>query len=271
MLLDDTMDRDHHRSVLTFAGAPEAVAEAAFQAVKVAASLIDLRHHHGVHPRVGATDVVPFVPVRDVMMSECVALARHLGARIGGELGIPVFLYERAASRPDRAPLEAVRRGGLSGLAERMKHSAWHPDYGPSTLHETAGATVVGARPPLIAFNVNLDTEDIDVARAIAKRIRASSGGLPSVKAIGVSLASRRLTQVSMNLTNYEETPVQVAFEAVRRETERQGVAIAESELVGLIPEAALAGTSPQAIHLAGFTPSQILEVRLAQALRKSE
>jgi glutamate formiminotransferase/glutamate formiminotransferase/formiminotetrahydrofolate cyclodeaminase len=266
-LLDEEMDADHHRSVLTFVGQPESVAEAAFQVTKVAAALIDLRQHQGGHPRVGATDVVPFVPIRGVTMEDCVALAKKVGQRIGKELSIPVFLYERAASRPDRAPLESIRLGGLEGLADRMKDSAWTPDFGPPTLHPTAGAIVVGARPPLIAYNVNLQTEDLALAKAIAKKIRASGGGLPSVKAIGVALPSRRLVQVSMNLTNYEETPIQAAFEAVRREAEGRGVQVVGSEVIGLVPHRALVQVSESVLKLERFDQSQVLETRLEKVL----
>jgi glutamate formiminotransferase/glutamate formiminotransferase/formiminotetrahydrofolate cyclodeaminase len=207
-LLDQTMDRDHHRSVLTFIGEPEAMIEAAFRAIRLATDLIDLRKHTGVHPRVGATDVVPFVPIKGATMQDCVQLAKRLGQRVGNELDIPVFLYERAAVHADHAPLETVRRGGLEGLAFRMASDPdWHPDFGPSRLHKTAGAVAIGARPPLIAFNVNLLSDDLELARSIAKTIRQSNGGVPHLKAIGVELASRRLVQVAMNLTDYQATP----------------------------------------------------------------
>ncbi len=270
VLLDEEMDADHHRAVLTFAGPPEAVAEAAFRATRVAAERIDLRRHQGGHPRVGATDVVPFVPIRGVTMDDCVALARRVGERIGRELGIPVFLYERAATHPERVGLEVIRKGGLEGLARRLaEEPAWAPDFGPRLLHPTAGATVVGARPPLIAYNVNLATTDLAVANAIAKTVRFSSGGLPAVKAIGVELASRRQVQVSMNLTDYEVTPIHVAFEAVTREAERRGLRIAGSEIIGLVPQRALIRVAEQALRLEGFDPSQVLEVRLEQALAR--
>jgi len=269
-LLDEEMDQDHHRAVLTFVGAPEAVGEAAFQAAHAAAGLIDLRRHQGGHPRVGATDVVPFVPIRGVTMEDCVALARRVGERIGRELNIPVFLYEQAASHPDRANLEAVRRGGLEGLAGRMEADpAWAPDFGPRTLHPTAGATAVGARPPLIAYNVNLQSRDLDVAKAIAKTVRFSSGGLPCVKAMGVALTSRRLVQVSMNLTNFERTPIHVAFEAVRREAEQRGVAVAGSEIIGLVPQRALVQASEFFLKLERFDPTQVLETRLELVLAR--
>ncbi len=267
-LLDQEMDYDHHRAVLTFAGSPHGVAEAAFQVIRAATGLIDLRGHQGGHPRVGATDVVPFVPIRGVTMDDCVALAREVGRRIGTELNIPVFLYERAASAPHRTNLEAIRKGGLEGLAERMRHDpAWRPDFGPPAPHPTAGVTVVGARPPLIAFNVNLNTGDLETAKAIAKKVRFSSGGLPYVKAIGVELASRRLVQVSMNLTNFEETPIHAAFEAVRREAEMRGVQVAGSEIVGLVPQQALLHAAQRFLALERFDSSQVLETRLANAI----
>ena len=269
-LLDEEMDQDHHRAVLTFVGAPEAVGEAAFQVARAAAGLIDLRVHQGGHPRVGATDVVPFVPVRGVAMEDCVALAGRVGERIGRELNIPVFLYEQAASHPDRANLEAIRKGGLEGLAGRMEADpAWAPDFGPQKLHPTAGATVVGARPPLIAYNVNLQSDDLAVANAIAKKVRFSSGGLPCVKAMGVALTSRRLVQVSMNLTNFEKTPIHVAFEAVKREADQRGVQVSGSEVIGLIPHRALMQASESFLKLERFDPTQVLETRLEMVLAR--
>jgi glutamate formiminotransferase/glutamate formiminotransferase/formiminotetrahydrofolate cyclodeaminase len=232
--------------------------------------LIDLARHKGAHPRVGATDVVPFVPIRGATMEDCIILARSLGKRIGGELDIPVFLYERAAARPERAGLEAIRRGGPEGLSARMADPAWAPDYGPSGLHPTAGATVVGARPPLIAYNVNLGTENLSIAKEIAKTVRFSSGGLPAVKAMGVHLASRRLVQVSMNLTNFEETPVHVAFEAVRREAERRSVEVVESEVVGLIPQQAMIQASEYFLKLRQFDRTQVLETRIDLVVGRS-
>ncbi|HEV8539712.1 MAG TPA: glutamate formimidoyltransferase [Nitrospiraceae bacterium] len=268
-LLDEERDADHHRSVLTFAGMPEAVEEAAFQAVRLAATLIDLRRHQGGHPRVGATDVVPFVPIRGVTMEDCVAMAISLGERIARELDIPVYLYERAAPRQERSQLESIRRGGLEGLAARMEDPAWIPDFGPRRLHPTAGATIVGARPPLIAYNVNLQTNNLEVAKAIAKTIRTSSGGLPSLKAIGVPLTSRGIVQVSMNLTNFEATPIHTAFDQVRREAEKQGVTVAGSEIVGLVPQLALLHTAEAALKLERFDPTQVLETRLDLVLAR--
>lgn len=263
-LLDETMDPDHHRAVVTLAGRPYAVAEVAFQMARVASQLIDLRSHHGEHPRVGATDVMPFVPIRGVSMQDCVQLARMVGQRIGNELKIPVFLYEEAASRPERKNLEWIRQGGLKGLAARMETDpAWVPDFGPKHPHPTAGATVVGARWPLVAFNVNLQSRDLSIARAIAKVVRQSGGGLPFVKAIGVDLKTAGLVQVSMNLTNHEETPLHVALAAVQREAEARGVDVAGTEIIGLVPEQALIATAQQALHLDQFEGRQILEERL--------
>jgi len=267
-LLDQTRDRDHHRSVLSFAGEPDAVAEAAFRAIRVATDLIDLRKHKGVHPRVGATDVVPFVPLRGATMQDCIHLAKRLGQRVATELEIPVFLYEQAALHRDHAPLESVRRGGLQGLAFRMASDPdWTPDFGPPHLHKTAGAMVIGARPPLIAFNVNLCSTDLALARSIAKDIRQSNGGLPHLKAIGVELASRQLVQVAMNLTDYSITPLHVAFEAVRARAAEQGVAVAGSEVIGLVPQAALVQAAAHSLALEQFDSAQVLEMRLETRL----
>src|SRR5580765_1130931 len=267
-LLDHTMDRDHHRSVLSFAGEPDAVVEAAFRTIRVATDLIDLRKHKGVHPRVGATDVVPFVPLRGATMQDCIHLAKRLGQRVGTELEIPVFLYEQAALHRDHAPLESVRRGGLQGLAFRMASDPdWTPDFGPPHLHKTAGAMVIGARPPLISFNVNLRSTDLALARSIAKDIRQSNGGLPHLKAIGVELASRQLVQVAMNLTDYVITPIHVAFEAVRTRAAAQGVAIAGSEVIGLVPQAALVQAAAHSLAFERFDATQVLELRLETRL----
>ena len=267
-LLDHTTDRDHHRSVLSFAGEPDAVAEAAFRAIRVATDLIDLRKHKGVHPRVGATDVVPFVPLRGATMQDCIHLAKRLGQRVGTELEIPVFLYEQAALHRDHAPLESVRRGGLQGLAFRMASDPdWTPDFGPFRLHKTAGALVIGARPPLIAFNVNLRSTDLALARSIAKDIRQSNGGLSHLKAIGVELASRQMVQVAMNLTDYIITPLHVAFDAVQGRAAEHGIAVAGSEVIGLVPQAALVQAAAHSLALEQFDSTQVLEVRLETRL----
>lgn len=268
VVLDHSMDHDHHRSVLTFCGTPEAVVEAAFRAIAVATNLINLRHHSGVHPRIGATDVVPLIPIKNISMEDCVQLAEQLGERVGRELKIPVFLYERAARYPHRAPLEAIRRGSTEGLAFRMVSDPdWVPDFGPTHLHERAGAIAIGARPPLIAYNVNLRAQEVAIARSIAKTVRQSNGGLPHVKAIGVDLASRGLVQVSMNLTDYRVTPVHVAFQAVAKEAATRGVEVAGSELIGLIPQAALDHAAATALRLDSFDSTHVLETKIAEAI----
>ncbi|NGZ10127.1 MAG: glutamate formimidoyltransferase [Nitrospira sp. LK70] len=273
VLLDHSMDTDHHRSVLTFCGGQDATIEAAFRAVRIATELIDLRSHVGVHPRIGATDVVPFIPIRDTTMQDCVQLAKRLGGRVGRELGIPVFLYERAAARADHGPLEAVRRGGVEGLAFRMASDPdWTPDFGPSRLHPSAGAIAIGARPALIAYNVNLRSTEVDKARSIARAVRQSSGGLPHLKAIGVELASRGMVQVAMNLTDYEVTPLLTAFQAVKTEAAKRGITVASSELIGLVPEAALDQAAAASLQLDRFNSDQVLETKIAEAaLAKKE
>ncbi len=267
-LLDIEMDKDHNRSVLTIAGGMDEVREAVFKAVKTAAGLIDLRKHQGAHPRIGATDVVPFIPILDTGMDECILLARDIGGRIGKELGIPVFLYEEAATRPERRRLEEIRRGGLESLSQRIRDDpAWAPDFGQKMIHAAAGATVVGARKHLIAFNINLNTPDINIAKEIARRIRESSGGLPHVKAIGLYLKERNLAQVSMNLTDYESTPPHIVFRRVEEEARSFGIEIRNSEVIGIIPDKALVMASCDLLKLKGFKEDQILEKRIAPIL----
>jgi glutamate formiminotransferase len=262
-VLDIHADADHNRSVITFAGRAEAVAEAAFQAVRTAAALIDMSQHHGEHPRVGATDVLPFVPLAGATLAECVALARAVGQRIGEELGIPIYLYEAAATRPDRVALPNLRRGEYEGLREAIEHDPERaPDFGPARLG-SAGATIVGARMPLIAFNVYLNTTDVQIARRVAKAVRGSSGGLRGVRALGLLVDER--AQVSMNLTDHQNTPLHRAVEMVAREAAAYGVSIAESELVGLIPEDALLDAARFYLRLHGMHEDQVLERRLAR------
>ena len=262
-LLDRSSDLDHNRTVLTFAGPPEAVEEAAFLSIKTASELIDLNLHSGQHPRIGATDVVPFVPISDTTMEECIAMAKRLGERVGGDLQIPVYLYEAAATRPDRMNLENIRRGQYEGLkAEIETDPDRKPDFGPAKLG-TAGATVIGARNPLIAFNVYLTTAEVTIAKKIAKAVRQSSGGLRYVKALGLFVDGR--AQVSMNLTNFRETPIGRVVELIRREAQRYGVEIHHSELVGLIPQAALVDAAIWYTQLDQFNPDQILESRIYQ------
>lgn len=263
-LLNHSSDTDHNRSVVTFAGPPAAVEEAAFRGIQKAAELIDLNQHSGSHPRIGATDVVPFVPLSGVEMSECVLMARRLGERVGSELGIPVYLYEEAATRPERVNLEDIRRGQYEGLkAEIETNPNRKPDYGPARLGP-AGATVIGARHPLVAFNVYLTTDDVSVAKAIAKAMRHSSGGFRFVKGLGMLVEGR--AQVSMNLTDFRRTPVYRVVEAIRREAERYGVGIHHSELIGLIPGEALMDAAAWYLQLDGFSPEQVLENRLYAA-----
>jgi glutamate formiminotransferase/glutamate formiminotransferase/formiminotetrahydrofolate cyclodeaminase len=267
-LLHHTMDADHHRSVLTFAGLPDAVGEAAFRAIATATELIDLHKHEGVHPRIGAADVVPFVPIQNVGMDECIRLAHAVGQKVGARLGIPAFLYEQAASDPVRRPLESIRKGGLEGLGSRMERDpSWLPDFGPPHLHQTAGAIAIGARWPLIAFNANLKSNDLSVAKTIARSIRQSNGGLPCLKAIGVRLASRGMVQVAMNLTDYRMTPMHRALQAVIREASKRGVEVAGSELIGLAPQAALDQAAVASLQFERFDPAQVLETRIAEAM----
>ena len=263
-LLDSEMDPDHNRSVLTFAGAPEAVMEGAFRAVAKARELIDLNQHSGQHPRMGATDVVPFVPVEGVTLDDCADCARALGRRIGEELAIPVFLYEAAASRPERVSLADVRRGEFEGLREAIGHDpARRPDFGPEAIHPSAGATAVGARRFLVAFNANLATGDVRVARAIAAAIREQSGGLKNVRALGFSIENGRRAQVSMNLVNTEATPIHRVLALVRAEAARHGTAVSGCEVVGLVPEYALLDAAEHALQLENFRRDQVLELRL--------
>jgi glutamate formiminotransferase / formiminotetrahydrofolate cyclodeaminase len=260
-LLDRSSDLDHNRTVLTFAGTPAGVEEAAFRAIKTAAELIDLDKHTGAHPRLGATDVCPFVPISNVTMDDCVAIAKRLGQRVGNELSLPVYLYEAAAVRPERANLENIRKGQYEALkAEMGVNPERDPDFGPNKVG-AAGATVIGARNPLIAFNVYLTSEDVDIAKKIAKAVRQSSGGLRYVKGLGLLVDGR--AQVSMNLTNFRETPVARVVEFVRREAERYGVGIHHTELVGLIPQEALVDTAVWYTQLDQFSRAQILENRL--------
>jgi glutamate formiminotransferase len=262
-LLDIESDADHNRSVFTLVAPPQTMVPAMFDAIASAASLIDLDHHKGEHPRIGATDVVPFVPLRGVEMDECVALARELARRVGDELGIPVYLYERAASRPDCVNLADIRRGEYEGLkAEIQTDPNRKPDFGPSQLGP-AGATVIGARQPLIAYNVFLNTDEVEVARRIARSIRNSNGGLRYVKALGLLVKGK--AQVSMNLTNFHKTPVHQAVELIRREAARYGVSIESSELCGMIPQEALLDAAVWYLQLDNFDPGMVLENRLAE------
>jgi glutamate formiminotransferase len=263
-VLDSHIDPDHNRSVITFVAAPEQVVEAAVRVVALAAELIDMRSHAGQHPRLGATDVLPFVPVRGVTLDDCVNLAHQAGERIGRELSIPVYYYERAALRPDRVNLEDVRRGALELLRQQIADEPTRvPDAGPLSVHDTAGAIAIGARPFLIAFNVNLRTADPAIARQIARAVRARQGGLPFLKALGFELQTRGLVQVSMNLVNYGETGMDQAYSAVRREADKLGVEIVNTEIVGLVPEDALDTDAEYFQKLENFTADKVLESRI--------
>ena len=268
VLLDRESDADHNRSVLTFVGPPAAVADAAFRAVERAVALIDLTKQQGAHPRIGAADVVPFIPIEGVTLEDCVALAGRVGMEIWNKLRVPVYLYEAAAKRPERVNLENIRRGQFEALVNEMGvEPARNPDCGDPVCHPTAGATVVGARKFLIAYNINLGTSDIGIARRIAKTIRFSSGGFRHVKSMGVMLASRNLAQVSINLTDFEQTPMHLVFETVRREAERYGVPVVGSEIVGLIPRKALEMAAEYFLRYENFKPELVLENRIAEAM----
>jgi glutamate formiminotransferase len=262
-LLDHSSDTAHNRSVLTMAGDATSLKAAVVALFEAALPRIDLRRHSGEHPRLGAVDVVPFVPIADVTMDDCVRLAKETAAEVADRFQVPVYLYEEASGNPARKNLEDIRRGEFEGLEAKMSAPGWAPDFGPARPHATAGATVMGARMPLIAYNINLATGRLDVAKKIAAAIRFSSGGFRYVKAMGIALEDRGIVQVSINLTNYEKTPMFRVFEAVKLEAARYGVGILESEIVGLVPAAALVGTAEHALQLASFTPNQILENKL--------
>jgi glutamate formiminotransferase / 5-formyltetrahydrofolate cyclo-ligase len=264
-LLDVSSDPDHNRSVLTLAGGAGDLQEAVLALYAAALAEIDLTRHQGVHPRVGAVDVVPFVPLGDTPMEDAVAAARALAPRVAERFGLPVYLYERAARRPERRLLADLRRGGFEGFAAKLADPAWAPDHGPARLHPTGGATVIGARFFLIAFNAVLDTAEVTVARAVARRVRESGGGLPAVRAMGVYLASRGRAQVSMNLVDYRRTPVLAALERVRQEAAALGARVIASEVVGLVPEAAALGVVRDALQLPDFPAGRVIEGRLRE------
>jgi glutamate formiminotransferase len=263
-VLDFEMDEDHNRSVVTFTGGKENIQEAAFRAARAAVELIDLNKHKGQHPRIGALDVLPFVPISGVTMADCVAIANKVGERIARILKIPVYLYEAAARVPQRKNLEFIRRGQFEGLRESiLRDDTRYPDFGPRKLHPTAGAIAVGARMPLVAFNVDLDSTDVGIAKEIAKKIRASSGGMPNVKALGFFLEHKNMVQVSMNLTDHTVTSVSKVFEAIKKEASDRNVEVAQSEIIGLVPLAVLCDVTGRYLKLASFTPEQVLERRI--------
>lgn len=264
-LLDYSSDQDHNRTVVTVVGEPEALKKAVVEAAKLAIELIDLNKHEGQHPRMGAVDVIPFIPIKNVEMDEAIEMSKAVGKILGEELKFPVFLYEKSASAPHRENLAKVRKGQFEGMAEKIKEPEWHPDFGPAERHPTAGTVAVGARMPLVAFNVNLNTSDLEIATQIGKNIRHINGGLRFVKAMGVELHERHITQVSMNLTDYTRTAIYRVFELIRIEARRYGVSIVGSEVIGLIPMAALIDTAEYYLGIENFSMDQVLESRIME------
>lgn len=262
-LLDYSNDEDHNRLVVTVVGEPEPLRDAVLEAIGVAVELIDLNHHQGQHPRMGAVDVVPFIPIRNVTMEEAVALSKEVGKEVAKCYNLPVFLYEKSASAPHRENLAAVRKGEFEGMAEKIKQPEWHPDFGLAERHPTAGTVAIGARMPLVAYNINLNTPSLEIAHDIAKKIRFIGGGLRYCKAMGVELKDRGITQVSINMTDYTRTALYRAFELVRVEARRYGVSIVGSEIIGLVPMEALIDTASYYLGLENFSMEQVLEARM--------
>lgn len=264
-LLDYSNDIDHNRLVVTVVEQPEALKEAVIEAIGIAVQLIDLNHHQGQHPRMGAADVVPFIPIKGCTMDDAIALSREVGATVAERYNLPVFLYEKSASAPHRENLAAVRKGEFEGMAEKIKLPEWHPDFGPAERHPTAGTVAIGARMPLVAYNINLDTPSLEIAHGIAKKIRFIGGGLRYCKAMGVELKERGITQVSINMTDYTKTALYQAMEMVRFEARRYGVNVVGSEIIGLVPMAALIDTSAYYLGLENFSMQQVLEARIME------
>lgn len=262
-LLDYSSDEDHNRTVVTIVGEPLEVGNAMVEAIGKAVKLIDLNNHEGQHPRMGAVDVIPFIPVKNVTVEEADKLAKDVAKEAAEKYNLPFFLYEKSATAPHRENLANVRKGQFEGMMEKMKDELWKPDFGPDTIHPTAGVTAIGARMPLIAFNVNLSTSNLEVANKIAKQVRYLSGGFRFVKAIGVELQDRGIVQVSMNLTDYTKTSIYRVFETIKMEALRYGVNVVGSEIVGLIPMQALVDTADYYLRLENFTSNQVLETRL--------
>ena len=262
-LLDYSNDEDHNRLVVTVVGEPEPLRDAVLEAIGVAVELIDLNHHQGQHPRMGAVDVVPFIPIRNVTMEEAVALSKEVGKEVAKRYNLPVFLYEKSASAPHRENLAAVRKGEFEGMAEKIKQPEWHPEFGLAERHPTAGTVAIGARMPLVAYNINLNTPSLEIAHDIAKKIRFIGGGLRYCKAMGVELKDRGITQVSINMTDYTRTALYRAFELVRVEARRYGVSIVGSEIIGLVPMEALIDTASYYLGLENFSMEQVLEARM--------
>lgn len=264
-LLDYKRDEDHNRVVVTVVGEPEAVKNAVIEAMGVAIEVIDMTKHQGQHPRMGAIDVVPFIPIKNISMTEAVELAKEVAKIASEKYNLPIFLYEKAATDPQRENLATIRKGEFEGMAEKIKSPEWNPDFGPAEIHPTAGVTAVGARMPLVAFNVNLDTNNLEIANKIAKCVRHISGGLRFCKAIGIELADRGIVQVSMNMTDYTKTSLYRAFELIRIEAKRYGVNIVGSEIIGLVPMEALIDTAVYYLGVEDFSMDQVLETRIME------
>lgn len=264
-LLDYSNDEDHNRLVVTVVGEPEALKNAVLEAIGIAVGLIDLNHHQGQHPRMGAVDVVPFIPIKGCSMDEAIALSKEAGKEVADRYGIPVFLYEKSASAPHRENLAAIRKGEFEGMAEKIHLPEWHPDFGPAERHPTAGTVAIGARMPLVAYNINLNTPSLEIAHDIAKKIRFIGGGLRYCKAMGVELKERGITQVSINMTDYTRTALYRAMEMVRFEARRYGVSVVGSEIIGLVPMEALIDTASYYLGLEHFSMQQVLEARIME------
>ncbi len=264
-LLDYSNDEDHNRLVVTVVGEPEPLKAAVIEAVGVAVRLIDLNKHSGQHPRMGAVDVIPFIPIKNATMEECIELSKEVGAAVAEQYALPVFLYEKSASAPHRENLAAIRKGEFEGMAGKIHQPEWHPDFGPADRHATAGTVAIGARMPLVAFNINLSTNSMEIATKIAKNIRHINGGLRFVKAMGVELTERGIVQVSINMTDYTRTALYRAFELVRIEARRYGVSIVGSEIIGLVPMEALIDTASYYLGLENFSMQQVLESRIME------
>jgi len=262
-LLDYSSDEDHNRSVVTIVGEPEALKAVIVEAIGKAIELIDLNHHEGQHPRMGAVDVIPFIPIKNVTVDEADKLAKEVAKEASEKFGLPFFLYEKSATATHRENLANIRKGQFEGMAEKMKDDMWKPDFGPETIHPTAGVTAIGARMPLVAYNINLSTNNLDIATKIAKQVRHLSGGFRYVKALGIELEDRGIVQVSMNLTDYTKTSIYRVFETVKMEAARYGVNIVGSEIVGLVPMQALVDTADYYLRLENFSMDQVLETRL--------
>lgn len=262
-LLDYQTDQDHNRMVVTVVGEPDALKKAVIAAVGRAVDLIDMRTHKGQHPRMGATDVVPFIPIKDVSMQEAVAFSREVAKAVAEQYSVPVFLYEKSADRPERQNLAKIRKGQFEGMADKIQQPEWRPDFGPQNVHPSAGATAIGARMPLVAYNVNLDSRNLEIADEIAKKVRHISGGLRYCKGIGIELKDRAVVQVSMNMTDYTQTALYRAFELIKVEARRYGVNVIGSEIVGLVPMAALVDTAAYYLGLEDFSSNQVLETRI--------